>query len=225
MIKRVKGGYQALSRQGQESGRSVQDSRFGEETLAPSGVLQAPDAITQDRVIAKAKKGARITGKSDVRPSEPDRAATNFIMQGVGLMVIEPRDRLEVMKAELEFLLKGGYHGSARAPWRPQLMFQDSPTCLNFGTQERKPCNECVLMQFVPEDFQAEKIPCRHIHLNEQKETVDFFYKYGTREELETAVAQWLKTTIAGLERDQAERLRDPEHPKVHVRARFVSGR
>jgi hypothetical protein len=141
-------------------------------------------------------------------------------------MAIEQRNLLEVLKAELQFLLKGGYHHPTRAAWRPQLMFQDSPTCLNFDpAQPRKPCSECILMQLVPEDLRSKKIPCRYIPLDEQGQTIDTFYSFGTQEELEIVVAQWLKTTIARLEREKAEGLRDSEHPEVHVRAKFVGGR
>ncbi len=139
-------------------------------------------------------------------------------------MATDSRNLLEVLKAELEFLEKGGYHHPAHAAWRPQLMFQDSPTCLNFDcTQQRKPCSECVLMQLVPEDLRSKKIPCRYIPLDEKGETVDSFYSSGTQEELETVVTQWLKTTIARLEREKSEGLKDSEHPEVHVRAKFVA--
>jgi len=138
-------------------------------------------------------------------------------------MATDSRDLLEVLKAELEFLERGGYHPTARAMWRPQLMFQDSPTCLNFDpTQVRKPCGECILMQLVPEDLRNKKIPCRYIPLDEKGETVDDFYSSGTQDELETVVAQWLKNTIARLECEKAEGLRDSEHPEVHVRGKFA---
>jgi len=76
-------------------------------------------------------------------------------------------------------------------------MFQDSPTCLNFDSaQPRKACSQCVLMQLVPEVLRSKKIPCRYIPLDEQGQTVDSFYRFGTQEELETAVAQWLKNMI-----------------------------
>jgi hypothetical protein len=141
-------------------------------------------------------------------------------------MTNDKRDLLEVLKAELEFLERGGYRHTARAPWRPQFIFQDSPTCLNFDpTQQPRPCSDCLLMQLVPEDLRSKKIPCRYIPLSEHGETIDSFYSTGTQEELEAAVAQWLKTTIARLEREKAEGLRGSEHPEVHVRARFVSGR
>ena len=141
-------------------------------------------------------------------------------------MTNDKRDLLDVLKAELEFLEKGGYRHSARAPWRPQFMFQDSPTCLNFDpTQQPRPCSDCLLTQLVPEDLRSKKIPCRYIPLSEHGETIDSFYRTGTQEELEVAVAQWLRATIARLERERAEGLSGSEHPEVHVRARFVTGR
>jgi hypothetical protein len=58
--------------------------------------------------------------------------------------------------------------------------------------------------------------------LDEKGETVEYFYSFGTQEELETAVEHWLKNTIARLELEKAEDLRKSEHPEVHVRAKFV---
>lgn len=79
-------------------------------------------------------------------------------------------------------------------------------------------------MQLVPENARREKIPCRYIPLDQRGETIDWFYRYGTQEELEAAVSNWLKTTIARLERRKGEALRTSEHPEVHVQAKFVTG-
>ena len=112
------------------------------------------------------------------------------------------RDLLAVLNAELEFLKKGGYRYPARASWRPQFVFQDSPTCFNFDpTQQRKPCSDCTLMQLIPEEAVKKQFPCRYIPLNDQGETIDSFYRYGTQEELEAAVEQWLRATIQKCER------------------------
>src|ERR1700732_2952934 len=139
-------------------------------------------------------------------------------------MTNDKRDLLDVLKAKLHFLQKGVYRHTARADWRPQFIFQDSPTCLNFDpTQPSKPCSDCILMQLTPEDRRDKKIPCRYIALSENGETIDSFYRTGTQEELEAAVARWLKSTITRLEREKVEGIRDPEHPEIHVRARFVS--
>src|ERR1700687_5944919 len=141
-------------------------------------------------------------------------------------MTNDNRGLLEVLNAELEFLEKGGYRHTARAPWRPQFIFQDSPTCLNFdSTRPSRSCSDCILMQLVPEDSRSKKIPCRYIPLTEQGETIDSFYHTGTPEELEAAVRQGLRTTIQRLEREKAESLKAYEHPEVHVPARFVTGR
>lgn len=141
-------------------------------------------------------------------------------------MTKDNRDLLDVLKAELNFLGKGGYRNTARVPWRPQFIFQDSPTCLNFdSTRPSRPCSDCILMQLVPEDSRSKKIPCRYIPLTEQGETIESFYRTGTQEELEAAVRQWLETMITQLEREKAEGLKASDSPEVDVRARFVTGR
>lgn len=49
----------------------------------------------------------------------------------------DERDLLEVLKFELKFLEDGGYSRSASARWRPQLIFEGSPTCMNFNCEEQ----------------------------------------------------------------------------------------
>lgn len=127
-------------------------------------------------------------------------------------MATDNRDLVQLLKSELEYLERGGYRQSLRAPWRPQFIFEDSPTCINYGRKQRFiPCSECALMLFVPADCREEKIPCRHIPLNAEGYTIDTYYRIGTQEELEAAVASWLRETIARLERERAEPV---EHPQ-----------
>jgi hypothetical protein len=45
----------------------------------------------------------------------------------------DERDLLDVLRFELEFLEPGGYGRSPRTPWRPQYIFEDSLTCMNYG--------------------------------------------------------------------------------------------
>jgi hypothetical protein len=114
-------------------------------------------------------------------------------------MCKDKRDLLTVLRSE--FLEKGGYRTTARADWRPHFIFQDSPTCLNFDpTQPPRPCSECTLMQLIPADSAKRKIPCRFIPLNERGETIDNLYRSGTAEELESALGEWLRSTIKRLE-------------------------
>jgi hypothetical protein len=55
-------------------------------------------------------------------------------------------------------------------------------------------------MEFVPQDRRDTHFPCRHIQLTERGETVHSFYEWGTEEELEAALGEWLKRTIRELE-------------------------
>ena len=58
----------------------------------------------------------------------------------------DERDILEVLRAELDQIEKGGYGRSVRTPWKPTSTFQDSLTCINFGYPYRAhPCEECFL--------------------------------------------------------------------------------
>ena len=117
-------------------------------------------------------------------------------------------DILTILTAELAYLERGGYRNSTHAHWYPKLIFQDSPTCLNFHHPlEPRPCSECPLMQFVTSEQKGKKIPCRHIPLNEQGVTLDSLYRTETPDEVEAAVAQWLRSTIQRLELEQAQRL------------------
>jgi hypothetical protein len=139
-------------------------------------------------------------------------------------MTIRNRHLLEVLKSELEFLEKDGYRHPVRAAWRPQFVFQDSLTCVNFDpTQPPRPCSECALIDVVPADASERKLPCRHIPLNQRGETLDSLYRSGTQEEIEATLSEWLKAEIARLVRQRAECTRDPEHPELQVVTRLVA--
>jgi hypothetical protein len=113
----------------------------------------------------------------------------------------DDRNTVEVLKAELNYVKKGGYGRSPREPWRAQLVFEDSPTCMNFDSKEnRAPCAECLLMQFVPDDKRGEKVPCRHIPLTSYGDTLLHLYRGGTEQEIEEALTIWLGKEIAKLE-------------------------
>jgi hypothetical protein len=130
---------------------------------------------------------------------------------------------LEKLRAELAFIEAGGYRNPARAQWRAQFVFEDSPTCINRDPMKRRrPCSECVLAEFIPEGSGNQRIPCRYIPLNQSGETVDSFYRTGTPEELEGAVVKWLKTTIDRVDRENAQAWSTQESPVIHVKAKFV---
>ena len=119
----------------------------------------------------------------------------------------DERNTLELLKAELNFLKKGGYGRSPREPWRAQLIFEDSPSCMNYDSKENpRPCAECALMQFVPADKRNEKVPCRHIPLTRDGETLQDLYRGATQQDMEDALADWLRANIARLEAEQAQK-------------------
>jgi hypothetical protein len=105
---------------------------------------------------------------------------------------------LRTLRHELDFVENGGY----RTPlgWRSPLVFEDSPTC----PKERHsacPHTDCVLMSFVPKECGYEAVPCRHIQLNEEGETIDSLYRTSTNEEIEEALRGWLVKIINRLEK------------------------
>jgi len=119
----------------------------------------------------------------------------------------DERELLDVLRFELQFLKDGGYGRSPRTPWRPQYIFEDSLTCMNYDTKEGPaPCSECVLMQLVPPEQRSEKIPCRHIPFNVFGETLDSLYRNGTQQEIEETVGAWLQATIQRLEEERIAR-------------------
>ncbi len=122
----------------------------------------------------------------------------------------DDRNVLEVLKAELDFIEKGGYGRSVRTPWLPTSTFQDSLSCLNFGDSKRiHPCNECLLMQFVPPEQRSTDVPCHHIPLGPSGETVRGLERIESQEDMEEAVKKWLRATIKRLEEE-----RDQHPPK-----------
>ncbi len=111
---------------------------------------------------------------------------------------------LDLLKLELTFIEGGGYRSLFATTWHAPNLFEDSPTCLNFDKHSRHPCSACSLLELVPEHLRTEPFPCRFIPCGPQGETVDYYYRYATQEELEEAVKTWLRSEIVRL---QAERV------------------
>jgi hypothetical protein len=112
---------------------------------------------------------------------------------------------LDSLKAELEFLEAGGYIGLARDAWRCKFFFEDSPTCAHYTHKNQSgACSDCILMQLVPCESRGERIPCRHIPLNAEGETLDSLYRYANQYETQQTFVGWLRSTIARLEDEAA---------------------
>lgn len=107
---------------------------------------------------------------------------------------------LELMRRELEFVDAGGYAAKA-SRWHAPYIFEDSPSCPNYRDQARPyRCQECWLMEFVPQELRDEQAPCRFIQLTSTGATVDSLYRCGTTAETEEALRSWLTQRIHYLE-------------------------
>ena len=120
-------------------------------------------------------------------------------------MAQSKKDVLSTLQAELAFVERGGYLTPQQSAWRPQFIFEDSPTCLNFRNfAERHSCSQCVLIGFVPKGHTQGPFPCRYIPLDEDAHTLDLLYRTATEEEAHAIVANWLRNTIAQLKHELA---------------------
>jgi hypothetical protein len=120
-------------------------------------------------------------------------------------MADDDRDVLELLKSELAFLEQGGYGRSVRTPWKPTSVFQDSLSCINYGYPYRAhPCNECLLLDFVPAERRSETVPCHHIPMAETGETIEELELRENQAKLEEAVKHWLRNQITRIEEERA---------------------
>jgi|SRR5689334_5493652 hypothetical protein len=119
-------------------------------------------------------------------------------------MTYDDRDILGILREELSFLNQGGYRGSTT--WQAKTIFQDSPTCFNYGYPYRAhPCNECQMLDFVTPEHQKERIPCHFISLNERGETIDFLENHENDDNLEHALRRWLQSSIHVIEEERSQ--------------------
>jgi hypothetical protein len=130
---------------------------------------------------------------------------------------------LSALKLELEFCERGGYEplvgrfparasendpisaflfGEGKREMRKERsVFQDSPSCLNYGLPVREhPCSKCWLIDFVPAEKRGESVPCHHIPLNDRGETVATLGGPGDAPDVQEAVLDWLRRTVQQLE-------------------------
>lgn len=107
--------------------------------------------------------------------------------------------KLDALRKEVKFLENGGYRMTIG--WRPPLIFEDSPVC---PKARYAACHDsgCVLIDFVPDAYRKERVPCRHIPLNQVGETLHTLYSTANMDEIENTLREWLKAEIARLESD-----------------------
>lgn len=113
---------------------------------------------------------------------------------------------LNLLKSELEFVKSGSYRRSASFPWRAPYIFEESPSCPNFHDRTRQHlCQDCWLMEFVPNDRRDEQVPCRFVELANGV-SVDCLYRYETAAETEEMLTKWLRTRIHEIETELSNR-------------------
>jgi hypothetical protein len=121
-------------------------------------------------------------------------------------MTTDERDILELLKNELAFIESGGYGRSVRTPWLLKSVFQDSLSCINYGYPYRAhPCNECHLLEFVTPEHRVDQIPCHHIPLNTDGETIEDLELQDNQAKLEREVVRWLRDRIKQIEEERAK--------------------
>ena len=123
-------------------------------------------------------------------------------------MAKDERDILELLKDELDFIEKGGYGRSVRTPWHEKSTFQDSLSCINYGYPYRAhPCSECHLIEFVKPEDRTQPVPCHHIPLNPNGQTIQELELQDNQAKLEREVRDWLRARIKEIETERMARV------------------
>src|ERR1041385_7758785 len=141
------------------------------------------------------------------RPSMAARLRTlhNSTEPGTeAVMSRDERDMLDLLRTELDFIEKGGYGRDVRTPWRERSIFRDSLSCVNYALPEKThPCDECHLIDFVPEAKRHEVVPCHSIPLTDAGDTIETLE--GNQSQLEEVLKHWLRKKIQEMEAARTE--------------------
>jgi hypothetical protein len=122
---------------------------------------------------------------------------------------------LDMLKLEEAVVSAKGLRAGPRIGKRYFEPFKDSMTCLNFSRESLEPCDECWLMEFVPEDFHDKALACHQIPLNGKGETVVTLKAREDIPTLEQTVLSWLRRKIAELETELGKEAEGPQASAV----------
>jgi len=90
-----------------------------------------------------------------------------------------------------------------RKSWQARIIFEDSPTCMNFNSNDHEPCSECLLIPFVPKSAREEQTPCIKIPLSPSGVTLEVLDRTGTQKEIEAGLGAWVRATTRRLEAEK----------------------
>ncbi|HXT62572.1 MAG TPA: hypothetical protein VN696_06015 [Pyrinomonadaceae bacterium] len=130
----------------------------------------------------------------------------------------DERDMLDLLKTELDFIEKGGYGRDVRTPWKLRSTFRDSLSCVNYALPEKAhPCDECHLIDFVPDEKRGELVPCHSIPLTEAGDTVETLE--ANQSVLEDVLKHWLRKKIREVEAARELQSQSPAVAIVETRS------
>jgi len=109
---------------------------------------------------------------------------------------------LDMLRLEESVVSAKGLRAGPRIGKRYFEPFKDSMTCLNFSRESLEPCDECWLMEFVPQDFHDKALACHQIPMDEKGETIVMLKERGDIPTLEQTVLSWLREKITEIEQE-----------------------
>jgi hypothetical protein len=119
----------------------------------------------------------------------------------------DERDILKALRAELDFIERGGDARRPRTPLLSVSVSQDSKTCLNFGYPYRaRACGECLLYDFASAEGQAAQIPCHHIPFDAGGATVGMLKAACEQKAIEAKVRAWPSARLKEIAADRSAR-------------------
>ena len=109
-------------------------------------------------------------------------------------------DLLVALKIELAYFDQGNYDVPGAIP-RLKALFVDSPSCPNFGDVERPyPCSSCTLLQLVDGQHKNAAVPCHHIALDSEGNTIASLCSKTDVSGLKKKFRAWLVSKIEEME-------------------------
>jgi len=131
-------------------------------------------------------------------------------------MAHDDRDILDLLRDEIDFIEKGGYGRSVRTPWKPKSAFQDSLTCINYADPDQsRPCGECHLIDFVPQEHHQDQVPCHAIPVSAEGATISDLELEENDAKLERGLKDWLRARIIKIEIERMVAKGTKEVPQV----------